>query len=56
MIWGVFSTSDSEHIVPSDKEGVSLAPHILDEMCCCSPVLEMVEGSDRLLVIHNEEN
>lgn len=56
MMWGVFDTLDAIHTVPVDDNDRVRAPHVLDEMCMCSPRIELVEGTERLIVIHNEEN
>ena len=55
-MWGIFDTPDNLHVAPVGEDRRIVYPHTLDEFCLCDPEIEIVEGSDRLLVTHNEEN
>ena len=56
MKWGIFDKTENVHVAPIHDDMRIQEPHVLDEFCCCEPVIESVEGHDRLVVIHNEEN
>lgn len=53
-MWGVFEERDTVHVSPVRNDGTKMAPHTLTDICVCRPEIEMVEGSEKLLIIHRE--
>lgn len=54
-MWACFETDEAVHVVPCNDDSTVCAPHEIDEFCQCDPIISMVEGGFRLLVIHNDE-
>lgn len=55
VMWGVYETDISVHVIPCDDEGNILDHHIIDDFCICRP--EAIDvGADTLkyLLSHNE--
>ena len=54
-MWGIFPDEETStiHVIPADKSGKPLKPHVVDVFCPCHPESEITENSG-LIVIHNE--
>lgn len=54
VVWGVYETDESVHVIQCDEKGIMLNPHTLDDFCICHAELLPVEDSSRYVMIHNE--
>jgi len=55
-MWGVYETEFEVHVVPTDKDGYAVEPHILDLFCFCEPYCKQIGEDGRLIIEHNTEN
>lgn len=53
-MWGVFELKDRIHVIPCDRRGDMLPPHIADDRCPCRPETVDVGEDDRLIMSHHE--
>lgn len=53
-MWGVFKREESIHVIPCDRRGDMLIPHIADDLCPCRPEVIEVGEDGRLIMNHHE--
>ena len=53
-MWGIFEGETEVHVIPCDSEGLSLRPHLVDDLCVCHPEVEAVGEDGRLIITHKE--
>ena len=53
-MWGIFESESSVHVIPCDRRGDILPPHIADDLCSCRPDVIEVGEDGQLIMNHHE--